>query len=87
MSKSRGTGARALRSKPVGLHTSAQSLRPIQDADVLDKLQVKYEGKAGEARLVGETLRGTAAFMKLPTFGIVILQGVVGSTPWWALFQ
>lgn len=33
---------------------------------------------------IGDTLRAAVAFMKLPTFGIVILQGIVGSTPWYA---
>jgi hypothetical protein len=41
-------------------------------------------GGGAEASSIWEALGAAVQFMKLPTFGLIILQGIVGSTPWWA---
>lgn len=62
-------------------HLSTCDLREAQIQFTL-VMQVKLKGSDGEEQSLGATLKAAIEFMKLPTFGIVILQGVVGSTPW-----
>lgn len=59
----------------VGTFFLAHDPRFADDGQVSLKAQGKVESLAG-------TLKEAVDFMKLPTFGIVILQGIVGSTPW-----
>jgi len=48
--------------------------------------QLRVPGAKGEARAsMWSTLCQAAVFMRLPTFMIVILQGIVGSSPWNAM--
>lgn len=39
-------------------------------------------GGGAEGTSIWVALQAAVQFMKLPTFGLIILQGIVGSTPW-----
>lgn len=72
----------ALVSITIGVLTFLLAHDPRFDSDAQVKVGNGSQSNTGK---IGDTLRAAIAFMKLPTFGIVILQGIVGSTPWNAM--